>query len=98
MGPKHETLEGLKNWCKKTQWSEHIEKVLEVATIQNGDPTVRTNEPRVMTPEHFPYVIKDSILPQCNTGFVCMLISLRMKKNYIGTTKSIRSIQRTGQT
>ena len=46
---------------------------------------------RIMTQSSFPYRICDVSLPQCNTGYVYMLISVRDQNfSYIGKTFSIR--------
>ena len=43
-----------------------------------------------MTQQHFPFRIRDSELPQCNSGYVYMLLSLRkMDHIYIGETQNI---------
>ena len=45
-----------------------------------------------MTQTTFPYRICDVSLPQCNSGYVYMLLSTRQKNyTYIGTTNCIRS-------
>ena len=46
---------------------------------------------QVMTKTSFPYRIYDTIIPQHNTGYVYMLISVRDNNfTYIGKTFSIR--------
>ena len=88
VGPKQETLNAFRQLAlSKTSWSDYMEKVLEIITINTNS----SNESRVITAETYPFKIKNMILPQCNTGFVYMLMSLRMRGYiYIGTTKSIR--------
>ena len=45
----------------------------------------------VLTQDSFPFRICDVTLPQCNTGYVYMLISMKDKSFiYIGKTKSLR--------
>ena len=46
---------------------------------------------RIMTANNFPYRIKDIQLPNCNSGFVYMLGSIRLPHyTYIGTTINLR--------
>ena len=89
MGLKGETLDAFRQLAiRKTQWSEYMERVLEIITINTSSNDVA----KVINTESYPYKIKDMSLPQCNTGFVYMVISLRKKAyTYIGTTKSLRN-------
>ena len=62
-----------------------MEAVLGVATVNTETTPLRQSQT-------FPFRIRDSQIPQCNTGFVYMLISLRNKKAlYIGETKCLRT-------
>ena len=62
-----------------------MEAVLEVATVNTATTPLRQSHT-------FPFRIRDSQIPQCNTGFVYMLISLRNTKAlYIGMTKCLRT-------
>lgn len=62
-----------------------MEHVLEIATVDTTIPTF-TQE------THYPFRICDMPIPECNTGFVYMLISLRNHKNtYIGETKCLNT-------
>ena len=92
MGLKGETLDAFRQLAiRKTQWSEYMERVLEIITINTSSNDVA----KVINTESYPYKIKDMSLPQCNTGFVYMLISLRKKDytywDYEVTTKQIES-------
>ena len=89
VGPKNETLQAFRDLLtKKTQWSDYIENVLDLVTVN----TTSEYRPRVMTQTTFPYRICDVSLPQCNSGYVYMLLSTRQKNyTYIGTTNCIRS-------
>ena len=45
-----------------------------------------------MTHKNFLYLIRDIALPECNTGYVYMLISIRMRAFiYIGTSNSLKT-------
>ena len=78
-------------------WCNHIEKVLELITINLSHREVegyngRTN--RTITSRMFLYRICDIALPQCNTGFVYMLILIKRGQElfcYIGETVCLRT-------
>ena len=68
----------------RSQWSDYMERVLDIASIDSNEPFHQE--------EHYPFRICDMPIPQCNTGFVYMLISVRNKKAiYIGETKCLRT-------
>ena len=68
----------------RSQWSDYMERVLDIASIDSNEPFHQE--------EHYPFRICDITIPQCNTGFVYMLISIRNKKAiYIGETKCLRT-------
>ena len=94
VGNKSETIEALKSLLtKRTQWSDYIETVLSVITINTvtSIDSLNTNQNCVLTQNEYPYRICDVTLPQCNTGYVYMLISVKdMNFTYIGKTMSIR--------
>ena len=94
VGDKNDTLNALKNLLtRKTQWTDYMDEVLQLITINSqlegeGDGVQRV----AMSPRTFPYRICDIELPQCNTGYVYMLISMKDKGfSYIGKTLSLRS-------
>ena len=61
-----------------------MENVLDIATIDSSQPFHQER--------HYPFRICDMPIPQCNTGFVYMLISIRNKKAiYIGETKCLQT-------
>ena len=93
VGDKNDTLSALKHLLtRRTQWTDYMEEVLELITINSetvNDTEIRN---RVMTTSSFPYRIKDITLPQCNTGYVYMLLSMKDRNfTYIGKTFSIRT-------
>ena len=89
VGSKADTLSALRELVqKKTQWTDYIENILSTITINTRSQIEDRQE--TFTQEHFPFRIKDAQLPQCNSGFVYMLISLRqMDYIYIGETKNV---------
>ena len=90
VGPKEETLTAFKQLLlKRNQWTDYIEDVLNIVTINSSEPSQLQH---TFTQSSFPYRIADVCLPQCNTGYVYMLLSLRHQNfTYIGTTKCIRN-------
>ena len=65
-----------------------MESVLSLITV-NQNFVVEFNH--VMTQRTYPFRVSDVALPQCNTGYVYMLISIKdMNFTYIGATLSIR--------
>jgi len=96
VGNKADTIEALKSiLTKKTQWCDYIERVLELITINSDTNANTTNQHenylRLMSQETYPFRICDISLPQCRTGFVYFLISVKQRTfTYIGTTDCIR--------
>ena len=88
VGDKNDTLSALKDLLTtKTQWTDYMEEVLKLITINS----MENESPRVFTQSSFPYRVCDVVLPQCNTGYVYMLLSLRDNSfTYIGKTMNIR--------
>jgi len=63
-----------------------ISIIMVGANLQQG-----TTRNRMLTQRSFPYQIRDMSLPQCNTGYIYMLISIKDTSfSYIGKTYSIR--------
>jgi hypothetical protein len=92
VGNKTETLEALKEiLLRKTQWCEFMENVLSLITVNQEDCVLPSE--RLLTYESYPLRICDAILPQCNTGFTYMLISIKRgaeRFSYIGQTICLR--------
>ena len=82
---KETMIETLKKLIQQSsQWSDYMEHILDMATVNSNMPFRQQR--------YFPFRICDMEIPQCNTGFVYMLISLRNKKAvYIGETKCLRT-------
>ena len=89
VGNKRDTLEALQSLLlKRTQWTDFMEHILDVITINS-----ESERPLVTaTTEEYPFQVSNIDLPQCQTGFVYMLISLRRRDyTYIGTSNCIRT-------
>ena len=64
---KQDTIEGLKNLLLQiTQWSDHMDHVLSVVTVDQSNDNGRPNR-RTLIQTHFPFCIRDITLPQCRT-------------------------------
>ena len=69
---------------------DHCEEVLSLITI-NSNGNEAPQRKRMMNQDSFPFRTCDVSLPQCNTGFVYMLISIKdLSYTYIGMTDAIR--------
>jgi hypothetical protein len=83
VGSKADMLDAVKHLLlQNTQWTGYIEDILSNITV--GDITKmednihRFEGPRRMDQRYFPYYcIYDTYFPQCNSGFVHMLASLK---------------------
>ena len=97
VGSKNETINALVEVIQmKSQWTDYMEEVLNLITIRNGNTNdneqAESPRHRQLTQSHYPFRICDVVLPQCNTGFVYMLLSItRPTYSYIGETNCIRS-------
>ena len=91
VGDKSDTLRALKDLLtRKTQWTDYMEEVLRLVTINHTNENHTTT--RTLRQQVFPYRICDIQLPQCNTGYVYMLLSIKDQNfTYIGKTKNIRT-------
>ena len=87
VGNKQETLDALKSiLLSRTQWTDYIEHVLNVVTVNEELNTTR-NEIRTMNQNDYPFQICDISLPSTRTGFIYFLISVKDKTfTYIGLT------------
>ena len=99
VGDKNSTLEALEHILKnRTQWTDHMEDILRVVTINNDGNFGMENRRNQMDLSSFPYRPTDVILPNDNSGFVYMLISLRSKDFfYIGKTRDLNQRLRSHQ-
>ena len=90
VGDKESTLNDLVAILKCcTQWTDHMENILKVVTINIDDDNVEIEENRgTVSHANFPYKPNDiSSLPTNCSGYVYMLISLRSNDFcYVGKT------------
>ena len=89
VGDKNETILSLVDLIKrKSHWTDYMEQVLRLITLNLDEIDIV----RTMTQNTFPFRICDITLPQCNTGFVYFLISIRRQNYaYIGQTICLRN-------
>ena len=80
---------------QKNQWTDYMEKVLELTTMNGSTVEDQTEEVALErrafdTERCFPFRLCYVSLPSCKTGFVYFLISLRDPSfSYIGRTMDI---------
>ena len=93
VGIKEETLAVFKEiLLRKTQWSDYIEDVLDVVTLSPQDSEVQRAPSTPFTQQSFPLRICDVSLPQCRTGYVYLLISLKNPDHtFFGETICLRT-------
>lgn len=89
VGDKAETLRAFESLLlKRTQWTDFMEHILDVITVN----TVHSERRITASPDDYPFQVSNMELPQCKTGFVYMLSSLRLRSyTYIGTSDCIRT-------
>ena len=89
VGDKVETLRAFKSLLlRRTQWTDFMEDILDVVTINCVSP----ERPLTATPDRFPYQISDIELPQCRSGYVYLISSLRDPTYiYIGKANCLRT-------
>ena len=90
VGNKRDTIRALKKiLLSRTQWTDYIENVLRIITVNNID-SVHSHF-RTMNQNDYPFRINDLSLPSTRTGFVYFLISVKdYSYTYIGQTICIR--------
>ncbi len=90
VGNRHDTVKALASLIRNTnQWMNYMEQILEMACLNST-----SNESQISTFHHqqWPFRLCDMPLPQCNTGFVYMLVSTQdYTFSYIGETMNISS-------
>ena len=92
VGDENETVEALCELIqKKTQWTDYMEDVIKLITLESEENENEDQNQRQLTQKSYPFRICDFPLPQCNTGFVYMLTSIkRPSYAYVGETECLR--------
>ena len=89
VGDKTGTINALVSILKhRTQWTDYMDRVLSLVSI-NGDTNDQNRS--IFDYDTYPFRIADIPLPDCNTGFVYMLMSL--KENtfiYVGESQCLK--------
>ena len=99
VGDKESTLNALVSILQtRTQWTDHMERILNVVTVNIDDENDGITNRGEMNHSSFPYRPAEIILPADCSGFVYMLISLQTKDFfYIGKTKDMHQRLRSHQ-
>ena len=89
VGNKNETIKALSRLIRqKNQYTDYMESILDLVTVNltNDDRDNGTSR-TIYQPTNYPFRICDISLPNCNTGFVYFLMSIRNPNfTYIGQT------------
>ena len=88
VGDKYSTVDALASLIQSiNQWMYYQENIIELGSV-NGRSNC--NQMVVFDHQDYPFQLSDMPLPQCNTGFVYMLVSTRRTTfTYIGQTMNI---------
>ena len=92
VGNQDETINALARLIRqKNQYTDYMESILDLVTVnRSSDEDERRNVQSIHQPTNFPFRICDLPLPNCNTGFVYFLVSIKNPSfTYIGQTKCI---------
>ena len=89
VGNKNDVLKSLKFLLtRRTQWTDLMDDILRVITVNyssNSNGSITDNH--ILTQDANPFRICDVSLPECNTGYVYMLVSSRDRNHvYIEAT------------
>ena len=85
VGDKMETINALSSLIRTSnQWMNYMENILEMGCINRESVNTQVS---VFNHQECPFRICDMSVPQCNTGFVYMLVSTKVLTfSYIGET------------
>jgi hypothetical protein len=91
VGEEQDALERL--WavlCKRKQWTEYMESIINNWSIE-GDGVVTTTDNGILDLDDvFPYKLCNVTIPDSNSGFVYMLISvISSERIYVGQTENL---------
>ena len=89
VGNKEETINLIIRLCQThNQWTDYMENILDLVTLGEESHTEMTTPS--LTTESYPFRICDIPLPQCRSGFVYFIISVKTRNfTYIGECKCI---------
>ena len=92
VGDENYTIAAMKYLLtRKTQWYEYMEEMIRIININYGEEALPSRI--VMNQSTYKYCIFDISLPQLNTGYVYMLVSIKnLNFTYIGKTMYIQNI------
>ena len=88
VGDKSDTVNALSSLIRTTnQWMNYMENIIQMATVNDSNEYSQLS---VFNHQDCPFRLCDMSLPTCNTGFVYMLVSIRVPTfSYIGETANI---------
>ena len=93
VGSKEETIRTIIRLVQtRNEWTDYMESILDLVTMKLvlNDAIDMDLSPPSLTTQTFPYRICNIALPQCQSGFVYFLISVRtLTFTYIGECKCI---------
>ena len=76
----------------RSQNTDYMEKVISLLDSSSSSSSLNLDTSNVFTYSDYPYDFNNIELPDCHTGFVYFLISLKdINKSYIGQTFDLRS-------
>ena len=91
---KTETVKCLVNLIQtKTQWSDYMERVISIVKVNPAnDDEVPSVHQSIFSYDVSPFEFTHLPLPQCSTGYVYFLVSMRNRRlTYIGQTYNLKS-------
>ena len=93
VGSKTETVTCLVNLIQtKSQWSDYMERVISIVKVNPTNDELPSIHQRIFSYEVSPFEFTHLPLPQCSTGYVYFLVSMRNRRlTYIGQTYNLKS-------
>ena len=88
VGDKTETIKALSSLIRTSnQWMNYMENILEIGSMNRESGNSKIS---IFNHQDFPFRLCDIVVPNCNTGFVYMLVSMKVNTfTYIGETNNI---------
>ena len=79
IGDKNGTIRELSSLIKTSnQWMDYMENILHIGSINGRHDNSQVS---VFNHQDCPYRLCDMDVPQCNTGFVYMIVSMKVKNS-----------------